>query len=1088
MSSRPHRRPLAPAETLEHRLLLATDIAGIQFHDLNANGVYEDTEPVYPDQLVQLFTPDSVDVISSGGSNTNAYDVAVDDRGNVYVANLIPPRIHRVNLETGEKTLITQRDLLQQANEVAVAPNDKLVVLDLAKRQLVEVDIESGEQRLITQRGKLVNPTDLAVLADGTILVTDTDRPSVVRVDPIARTQTYFTTDRELFAPNGITVSKDGKVFVSDGLNGIIQVMPNGDQVVVGAGSLLSQPKGVGISPDGGSVLMINKDQQLVSIDIETGRQLVLSEDPLIENASGLEVLPSGQILVADKNALSGEGALFSITPRKLVAEDRTDRDGNYDLSRIPQGDYILSTTLPTSNIETTPLLRRINVESWDDDQSYDIGSFQLATVEGYRYHDLNSDGVKDDDEPGLSDWTVYIDLDNNGVQSDGEPFAVTNEEGKYRIRKVPPGEHAIVSRAKLGWNETTQDNLSFVQRVNGVATVDLGATFNGDQIGVTGSVVVSNMGLQRVSLDRTLIAPVIFVWPEGAEQAIGVVGGATQASVTDVWENGFLFFIHDPAYLGTSFRYLAIEAGEWRLADGRMIEVGAQQMDRTRIREDVELTSPFASAPSTLVQDQTGISRATADFENGQLAVSVASAGLAPLIGWLAVEGELDSAGLHEILYEQTVAEPSPVFGREHRPNVLLLSIDDLNDWIGVLDGYEGQVHTPNLDEFFNGGATFSNAIVPSVECNPSRTSTLTGLYPSTTSIYTNGTHHFDVIPSAVTLPSYFRQHGYHTSFAGKVFHNGGSNDTATWDEANEVSNYQASPDDRLQNIGAKYFGGVDADAEQFADGQVMKAGLDFFENHDGSEFLLALGFIRPHLPWVAPQEYFDLYPLDEILVPEKLPDELDDIPDYALESVTQPGFDRLVRADDSAKLLVQAYLANISFVDAMVGRVLTALEESPYADNTIVSLWSDHGLHVGEKSHWGKKSLWDESIRVPFGIQAPDVTSLGQEIDTVVGLVDLFPTLTDLAGLPTPNNIDGESFAPLLAAPSTGSGTAFVMHVFGDVVRTNEWSLIQYKDGSRELYDMQNDPGQHVNLANDVQYHATIDALMADLDAARG
>jgi arylsulfatase A-like enzyme len=233
---------------------------------------------------------------------------------------------------------------------------------------------------------------------------------------------------------------------------------------------------------------------------------------------------------------------------------------------------------------------------------------------------------------------------------------------------------------------------------------------------------------------------------------------------------------------------------------------------------------------------------------------------------------------------------------------------------------------------------------------------------------------------------------------------------------------------------------------------------------------FFLAAGMFRPHIPWFVPQKYFDMYPLESIVLPAVKEDDLADVPPFARRvALNQHSRHDLVVSSGNWKKAVQAYLACISFSDAMIGRMLDALEKSPERDNTIVVLWSDHGYHLGEKWHWHKQSLWHRATHVPLIMAVPGVTKAGTRCQRPVGLIDLYPTLTELAGIGTPGPLDGVSLRPLLAEPERSwERPALVTYGRGNhAVRSERWSYIRYHDGGEELYDRRQDPQEWINLA---------------------
>ena len=441
-----------------------------------------------------------------------------------------------------------------------------------------------------------------------------------------------------------------------------------------------------------------------------------------------------------------------------------------------------------------------------------------------------------------------------------------------------------------------------------------------------------------------------------------------------------------------------------------------------------------------------------------------------------------------------------------ESRPNVLFIAVDDMNDWVGCLGGYAGKVHTPNIDKLASKGMLFTNAHCPAPVCNPSRTAILTGLRPSTTGIYDNGAWWRPALPDVVSLPESFQRNGYLVAGGGKVFHHTpGFNPPEQWDEyfqqvfddhwhrpgpldtvpVKGIHWPKGFPLNNLPNVkngtrppaNPKEFdwGPMSKSDEEMGDGQMVDWAKKFLQqDHDGP-FFLATGIFRPHLPWYAPKKYFELYPLEEIQLPEVPDDDLDDIPFAGQKIAAYRGDEwRYIKEKRQWKVAVQAYLASISFADAMVGVLLDELKRSPYAENTIIVLWSDHGWHLGEKHHWHKFTLWEEATRVPLIVSVPGSTEPGQSCDRAVSLIDLYPTLVELCGIPGPGKLDGQSLVPLLKDPSVEpERTALITHGRGNhAVRSREFRYIRYADGSEELYDHRVDQNEWTNLAHDPDF----------------
>ena len=429
-------------------------------------------------------------------------------------------------------------------------------------------------------------------------------------------------------------------------------------------------------------------------------------------------------------------------------------------------------------------------------------------------------------------------------------------------------------------------------------------------------------------------------------------------------------------------------------------------------------------------------------------------------------------------------------------RPDVLFIAIDDLNDWVGVLGGHP-QAITPNIDALAARGLVFTNAHAPAAICNPSRTALMLSLRPSTTGIYENDPSWLDHehLADQPTIPRYFRDHGYRTLGAGKIFHAHtysmdafkGYHDARAWDAYYPSFERQlpdeVGPPDRPANenpITINFdWSHVVADDRAMGDGQVAAwISERLLDSTDGARFVAA-GIYRPHPPWYVPQAYFDAYPLPDIVLPTVLENDLDDVSEIGREFTqdsSMPPLDLhewVVEADKWAEG-VQAYLASVTFADAMVGQIVDALDRSGRADNTIIVLWGDHGWHLGEKLRWRKQTLWEESTRVPLIFVAPGLTAPGSRSERAVSLLDLFPTLAELAGLDVPEHLEGTSLLPLLENPDAAwDRPAISTHHFGNhAVRSERFRYIRYNDGSEELYDHDADPNEWHNLADDPDY----------------
>jgi arylsulfatase A-like enzyme len=432
-------------------------------------------------------------------------------------------------------------------------------------------------------------------------------------------------------------------------------------------------------------------------------------------------------------------------------------------------------------------------------------------------------------------------------------------------------------------------------------------------------------------------------------------------------------------------------------------------------------------------------------------------------------------------------------------QPNVLMIVVDDMNDWVGCLGGHS-QVQTPNIDRLAQRGLLFTNAHVPAPVCNPCRASVMTGRRPGSTGIYDNDVVWHDAFPGITSLPGHFKANGYHVVGGGKVNHHmPGFNRRNDWhdyfdqvfdsqyqdrlarglnvksfqwpsgfplNKIDAVRNFSKPP----QNANEFDWGPFEIADHEMGDGKLVEWATQFLAAPPKQPFFLATGIYRPHLPFYAPRKYFDMYPLDQIIPPEMKEDDCDDLPSSGKAMAANRRSDlELVIREGKYREMLQAYMANITFADALIGQLLDALDASPAAKNTIVVLWSDHGWHLGEKQHLHKFTLWERSTRVPYIIVAPNVTPTNTLCSRPVGLIDTFPTLNELCSLPIVEGLDGVSLVPLLKEPSLKwSRPALTTHGQSNhSLRTEHWRYIRYANGDEELYDHTTDTHEWYNLA---------------------
>jgi iduronate 2-sulfatase len=445
-----------------------------------------------------------------------------------------------------------------------------------------------------------------------------------------------------------------------------------------------------------------------------------------------------------------------------------------------------------------------------------------------------------------------------------------------------------------------------------------------------------------------------------------------------------------------------------------------------------------------------------------------------------------------------------SPVLAKPAtKPNVLFIIADDLNDNVG----YCGHplVKTPNIDRLAREGRIFRNAYTNFPLCGPSRNCFMSGLYPDQTGTHELRTLLRDRAPDVVTMSQHFMNNGYTAARVGKIYHydnpNGigtpGHDDPASWNITVNPRGRDKDEEDLIQSIdGKKGFGArlswlaaEGADEEQ-TDGIVATESIRLMKDFagKGEPFFLGVGFYKPHTPYVAPTKYFEMYDPKDIVVPQVPEGYFGTIPAPAQKSLRQ--FKNQVgMSDEMRRKVIHAYYATISFLDAQVGRVLRGLEEAGLKENTIVLFTSDHGYHMGEHDHWQKKTLFENAGRVPLIISSPGMQARGRESRAFFEMIDFYPTLSELAGLPKPALVSGVSQAPVVADPDAEvRDSALTQIVGGYTLRRGKYRYTKWGDGEPdmiEFYDRSKDPAEMVNLAQTPEWRDDIQRMDALLSA---
>ncbi len=437
------------------------------------------------------------------------------------------------------------------------------------------------------------------------------------------------------------------------------------------------------------------------------------------------------------------------------------------------------------------------------------------------------------------------------------------------------------------------------------------------------------------------------------------------------------------------------------------------------------------------------------------------------------------------------------------HKLNVLFISVDDLRPTGGAYG--DSVVRTPHMDALARRGVVFNRTYAQQALCSPSRTSLLTGRRPDTTRVYDLTTHFRQTIPNVVTLPQHFKQQGYHTQSFGKIYHNVDLEDALSWSvpslpvpkNPDEVDADQSTSSRNPRTGRGPAWRSPDVPDEALFDGRIAGKAIEAMREIKAKPFFLAVGFTKPHLPFVAPKKYYDLYPLEKVKLPAN-PFPPKDVPRIALADFGELRAyadipEKGALSESQTRELIRGYYAATSYVDAQIGRVIDELDRTGVRDNTIVVLWGDHGYQLGEHGLWNKHTNFEVATRSPLIISAPGVTKVSKRTDALVELVDVYPTLIQLAGLPMQQGLEGTSLVPLLHSPKMNWKRAVFSQyprgrVMGYSIRTDRYRYTEWSEQGKvpvgvELYDHRVDPAENVNIANLPEKKAIIAELSRQL-----
>ena len=413
-------------------------------------------------------------------------------------------------------------------------------------------------------------------------------------------------------------------------------------------------------------------------------------------------------------------------------------------------------------------------------------------------------------------------------------------------------------------------------------------------------------------------------------------------------------------------------------------------------------------------------------------------------------------------------------------KPNVLFIAIDDLRDWVGYLHHNE-QSKTPNIDRLAKMGTAFTRSYCAAPVCNPSRAALMSGMRPSTTGVYNNNNDWRLAIPEDKPLTTQFRNAGWFVCGAGKIYHEAYKR-RSEWDdyldnEGGGKAEKKLNATAKNDGVGGIKFAPLDCADSDLPDYKITDYGIEQLGKSHEKPLFLAVGLHKPHMPWNVPQKWYDMFPVEKIELPPYLKDDLADVPPAGVKFARPEGDHKNIVESGRWKEAIQGYLAAIAYTDMNIGRLLDAYDKSPIKDNTIIVFWCDHGWHLGEKDHWRKFALWENTTRAPLLWVVPGMTKPGSICERTVDFMTIYPTLMDLCGIPTPAHVEGKSIKSLLQNPTAPwEQPAMTTYQYNNhAVRNEGWRYIRYANGDEELYNEAIDPEEWKNLATDPQYAGT-------------